>query len=420
MRLRQVFMSCLGVFALATWLSAAGRAEEVYRLVDYAGPAESANSNGASSEIGELRDQLAALEAQLGRALRESSVRRLPACDDCDSQRIPIFRDAGYSPGVPYDAPAGGGCRIPILVPCGAANCDGGCGSFNECNGCFGNPCCRSQGLVGGVEVGYLKAHNSSGTGPTGIFAAADDDASIAEIDPSYDFAPRLWVGYGRCDGLGARLRYWEFDHSYDVAIPDANPFGTAFEGFHGWDTWVADIEVTDSTVLGCHWDVTWSAGFRYVDFFENVGLRDAGAAALLLSKQITGIGLTASLELRRRVNCNIGLFSSVRGSAIYGDEDTRLYANIGNLNDFGRFETERNDVKFLWEAQLGGEYILPICGGGYYFLRAGAEVQYWGGFGVDQDAFGIDDSDDELVPSLPGDAAVGFAGLFVSAGIQR
>ena len=86
----------------------------------------------------------------------------------------------------------------------------------------------------------------------------------------------------------------------------------------------------------------------------------------------------------------------------LYGDEKTSR--NIGPTVLFQ--ENERNDVKYMYEAQAGAEYLMPICGGGSYFARGGFEVQYWDNFGVNQ--FARDG------------ASIGFTGFFVSAGMLR
>src|SRR5688572_18662159 len=84
-----------------------------------------------------------------------------------------------------------GGC-----TSCGDSCCDSCCG------GC--DPCCRPGGVIGGAEISFLKFHESQGTrGKDGT-----------DLDPDYDPAYRLWVGYQGCDGLGWRVRYWEFDHT--------------------------------------------------------------------------------------------------------------------------------------------------------------------------------------------------------------
>jgi hypothetical protein len=407
---RERTLLALGMLALTMWWSAPAGAEEASEL---------------SGRLGTLEQQL--LTARLDALEQRLLTGRLDALEHQLQNGV-----SGR-----YGMPGIGGCGAPVAPEalCGApavheAHC--GCGACGGCGcGCCCDPCCRSQGFYGGVELSYLKAHNSSGTGPTGLLAAARSvnvggitvDSSVAEIDPDFEPTPRLWIGYQRCDGLGVRLRYWEYDHSFDVAI--GSPFTLFFDtftqtipgadGFHGWDTWIADIEVTDSSLVGCYWDVTWSCGFRQVEFVENVGLGLPGFPLLIMSKSFIGSGLTASVEVRRRATCNIGLFCSARASAIYGDEDTQLVDRFGPGLITANSETERNDVKYIWEAQLGVEYIMPLSSGASLFARAGAEVQYWGGFGVNQDIF-----DQEGNPNLPGDASVGFAGFFATVGLAR
>jgi len=63
-------------------------------------------------------------------------------------------------------------------------------------------------------------------------------------------------------------------------------------------------------------------------------------------------------------------------------------------------------DRRLIFESQLGVEYIWPVCGDGYYFLRGGYEVQHW----------------DEFVPLIgsPDHASVLLNGFFFSFGFQR
>jgi hypothetical protein len=72
----------------------------------------------------------------------------------------------------------------------------------------------------------------------------------------------------------------------------------------HSWDAYALDLEVFDTTKLGCHWDVTWSVGFRYVEYEEvrSLALNVTGVAVNLAQlKNFEGIGMTSALELRRR-----------------------------------------------------------------------------------------------------------------------
>ena len=90
--------------------------------------------------------------------------------------------------------------------------------------------------------------------------------------------------------------------------------------------------------------------------------------------------------------------------------------ACIGGCGDVlgGRFDTQLDDVKYIYEAQAGAEYVSPFCGG-WYYARGGFEVQYWDGFGVDNQPL---TRGNVLLPSS--NASVGFGGFFISAGVAR
>ena len=255
----------------------------------------------------------------------------------------------------------------------------GGCGA-----GC--NPCCRSQGWFGSAQAVWLKPHHTDGTGFAQVGGNVETDAELS---------PRLELGYARCDGLGWRVRYWEYDHAFVGGHP-MEPFGI------GWDTWVGDFEVVDSTALGCDCDATFSLGYRHVEYAETL---DGGGPII---KAFEGDGLTASVELRCPLTCGWGLFANTRGSALYGEEDLSFLED--DVVSFA-FHQEAN-VKYIWEAQAGIEWIRCHPCGGYWFARAFGEVQYWDAFGI---GLVVNDSGD-----FARDSSVGFAGFGFSLGVVR
>ena len=175
------------------------------------------------------------------------------------------------------------------------------------------------------------------------------------------------------------------------------------------------------ATQFGCCWDLTYSAGFRYVEYNEINGVLElAGAETVFNRVNMEGIGLTVATELRNQFSCNLGWFLNLRFSAIMGDEDNRIFEGDQNGPEDSLSLTQRNDVKFIYEAQAGAEYIAPICGGGYYFLRGGVEVQWWDDFGVDNlPASSAEDIDEKPFGGFD-NYGVGFAGFFIAVGVQR
>jgi hypothetical protein len=257
----------------------------------------------------------------------------------------------------------------------------------------------------------YLTPFNSEGTGVNlGV------GGGVIPVDPEFEIAGRAAAGWQLADGFGVRARYWEFDHPElnAVAVAAGPLAGFAGTAFNNWDAWVADLEAFDATDFG-GWSITWSAGFRYVEYVEERGVVGAIAAAPTLfqvGKRFDGIGLTNGIEFRRTVLLNAGAFAKLRGSVLVGDEvDTVDAIGVGAILGIGdgTVATEQiNVIKFIYEAQAGVEYVVPGFFGGYLFGRAGAEVQYWDNFGASTATVGLFD------------ASSGFAGFFASAGVAR
>ena len=264
-----------------------------------------------------------------------------------------------------------------------------GCG----CDDCCMDPCCRSCGIVGGAEVAFLRPHSTIGIG--------DNFGGVSFVDVEYDFetTPRLWVGYQGSNGLGARLRYWEFDHS------QAQVGGDVFSAFHSLDTYVVDAEVTDTTALGCNWDATVFGGLRYVDYVETRSpfITATGATLVIDQYNSDSIGPTAGGELRWCVRENFALFGIARGSILMGSQDEFTANGPGPL---GLVDHESNNIFYITELQLGGELTRPLADGGYGFARLAVEAQNWSNF---SQQFGGGDSGN-----------MGFAGFTAAVGIVR
>lgn len=263
---------------------------------------------------------------------------------------------------------------------CGSC-CDSGCG----CDSCC-DPCCRPGGVIAGAELTFLKLHNSMGT----------RGAEGTDLEFDYDTAPRIWAGYQGSDGLGWRVRYWEFNHTATGAV-----VGTDRTDSQNVDTYVLDLEFVDSMNLGCNWDASIFGGFRYLEFDEErVSRNPAGAIFAAHSFDTAGYGLTLGGELRRCIGNGLAAFVNARSSVIMGDESE--YSGAG----FGLIDQEFDNIYYIWEAQAGVQWTNELEMGGYLFARAAAEVQYWDNFVGE--------------PFFDGGESIGFGGLAISAGIIR
>lgn len=218
-----------------------------------------------------------------------------------------------------------------------------GGGPATGCGCC--DDCCRS-GFIAAGEVAWLKAFNS------------DNDFG----DFNYREAYRFWVGYQRADGLGVRLRYFDYfqrtDNTGDVL-----------------DIYTLDLEAYDRVDLGCYWTLLIGGGFRVLGYQES----DAGG----LNDALWGVGPVVTAELYRYLNDNLALYAIGRQSIIVGSG-----FNGGNTQD---------DTGAISELQLGVQ-AQRDWGNSLVFARAGWETQAY---------FDIHDSE-ELVTLMGGVLSVG------------
>lgn len=189
--------------------------------------------------------------------------------------------------------------------------------------------CCTSGGSTYG-EFQYVRLNSYDTDGSFEDFVSNDDGY-------------RLVLGYENCDGLGLRVRYFDFD---SVQQDGGNDYGL--------DLYYIDLEVTQSFCLGCLNGVV-SAGYRHGE--HELWYDDD------LYSNIEGDGVTMGLELQRDITCNLSLYGWTQYSIMVGDDDAQF-----------------DNYIFNWtEVQLGAHY--STCVGGYNaFARGGVEAQFHDG----------------------------------------
>jgi hypothetical protein len=310
---------------------------------------------------------------------------------------------AGYDDPKPVPATAaeGSGCGCGQGC-CGQACCHGcGCNSCCQsccdcCNtgccqtggtcGCF-EPCCHCPGLWVSAELMWFRYHRADGV-RVGVGAGDDEE---------FDFEPtlRLTAGWVGEDGLGARLRYWEFDHN-------SNGDGDADRLFV--DTYTFDFEVFDTFCLNRNWDLELAAGIRYNEFEER--MLDIGAPDVARLNAFSGIGVISSAEVRRLVGTSGALFARARGAILMDDKDI--------FNGQGPQQEQLLDVVVgVTELAFGYDYVSPLCDRSYTFVRLQAEWQTWYNY---SSSF-VDTAADE---NFGGPSDVGFGGFGVAVGWIR
>jgi hypothetical protein len=276
----------------------------------------------------------------------------------------------------------GGGCSS-----CGGDSC---CDSCDSGCGCC-DPCCRPAGVIGGAEIAFLKPHHSLGI----------RGANNTDMDYSYEASHRIWAGYQGSDGLGWRIRYWEFNHT--VTAPDVTAPADRTDSVN-YDTYIIDLEFVDSMSLGCYWDASIFGGFRYVEFDELYEARVTATGVPVTGRQFdnSSYGLTLGGELRRCIGNGLAGFVNTRASVLMGDEDELVDA----AGAWVVLDEELDNIYYIWEAQAGAQWTRELQQGGYLFARAAVEVQFWDNFSGE--------------PTFDGGESWGLGGFAFSAGIIR
>jgi hypothetical protein len=227
-----------------------------------------------------------------------------------------------------------------------ANNNGGGCG----CNDSCCDSCCDQSGWYGGAELVALKVHQTEGL---------HDDAD-------YQVGTRLWLGAQRSDGLGLRLRWFDY-----TQLIEADEDLVDIENI--------DLELTDAFVLG-HWSGLVSGGVRYTDYHEIV---DDGNT----ETNISATGLTFGLQANRALRGRLSLFAALQESIMFGDDR----------------ENDADNITFsITEMQLGLQVDRCLDNGGVMFARTGVEGQYYSG-SSDFDSEGL-----------------GLFGFFLTVGVMR
>lgn len=240
-------------------------------------------------------------------------------------------------------------------------------------------------GWVGGAELTLLKPFHSMG-----IQGVQGTDFSF-DLEPS----PRLWLGYSAPSGLGIRARYWEFDHA--ISGPSIVAGRTETVAF---DTYAIDLEFTGWAGASPQWNILLGGGVRYVEYTEHSHstINLTGALGLLHEFQFSGFGPTVSAYVYRPMRWNFGPFANLRGSVLMGDE-VEISTSISN-------DTELDNIRSIWELQLGAQWRPNLRWWGNWLIRAAYEVQYWNHF-----------SGEEF---YDGGESVGFGGVVLAAEVMR
>jgi hypothetical protein len=204
---------------------------------------------------------------------------------------------------------------------------------------------CHCPGVVFGAELSFLRFHDSAG---------------LAWGYNDLEAAPRIWAGWMGANGLGARVRWFDYQDTSSGSLVQRVRLYTV------------DMEITDSFQLGAKWSGLLSGGVRYAeldennDFFGGTGYINSGAGPVL------------GVELHRQLTERISLFALGRESLIFANEAIRVGDSGVTIPELA--VRPQNTMFAISEIQLGGEWRRPLKGTAYVFAHIAAEAQWWSG----------------------------------------
>jgi hypothetical protein len=253
--------------------------------------------------------------------------------------------------GMPVEC--GSSCSCGASCDCGAScncgpecncstQCD--CGSGCECDG--DDLCCsefetiRKRLIYGEVQVMWLRTHIM-------------EDAA-GKLSEHYKFSPRLIVGYEDPSGIGARLRYWHYDHLTEF-LGDFEGINFAFD--------VADAEITSRYTFH-KTDLVVAGGLRWADI--EIEVDDD-----TVSSGMPGLTFAADLRTHLCGSCDrqwAGI-AGARWSILGGDWE-------GSSSGF--VPAVRDDNVVVQELYGGVEYMCCTRRGHTLFARLVLELQNW------------------------------------------
>jgi hypothetical protein len=201
--------------------------------------------------------------------------------------------------------------------------------------------CCDTGNWFVRAEATFFRFHESAGV--------EDGDGDDASFD--FNASPRVTLGYMNCSGMGARVRWWDYDHntrSVDNDLVSVDTYNIDFELFQVFD-------MTSRTA------VEISGGIRYNDFYH---FYQDGIAGTNEEHSFDGIGGMFGIEARASVFRNWSVYGRLRELIMMDDA---VFDQSGRENDTTRLITE---------IALGIQY--NRCN---WSAHAGFEWQNWGNY---------------------------------------
>lgn len=208
---------------------------------------------------------------------------------------------------------------------CDACDCGDGCGCF-------------APHWFAAAEFMFVGVDTDFGRGNVYYQALPGDVSRVTDGYNDFTYAPRLTLGRQLTENWGVQTRFFylnDEESATDGVLDLANAPSFAF----GRDTqarmYSIDVEAV-RRLGGDLWKVDATAGVRHASLDLNSDLSGVGFPAINtlqigesnVGSSFEGTGLTGALIGRRQIgSSNASLFTSARGSVLFGDSETNAAA---------------------------------------------------------------------------------------------
>jgi len=222
------------------------------------------------------------------------------------------------------------------------------------------------------------------------------------------DVSPLAWLGYISENGLGFRVRYFQFcaDSRDSFNVPKGTSFTSAAplglpinagedEGFAAASDLMLSVWDFEATKLwrSCNWGILGAAGIRYAHIAQDYLAASSGivgganAEYLDSGHNFNGAGPTVAVDVKRLFgNTGFALYGNARGSLLFGSAHQRVFREVTSsttglpllLDESASFQAA---VLPVGELELGAEYRRDL-GRADFLVQLGLFGQVWWGAG--------------------------------------
>lgn len=268
-------------------------------------------------------------------------------------------------------------------------------------------PPARRGGFVGGAEVLTASTYFEDSVALTHLNNGGNS-RDVRTFTNHFDASPRFWLGYANEEGLGGRVRYWNYNQNFGpvgavdtgastqieaVIFSGSNITESIFKLLSldgdtmnvtaGIDVQVLDLEGTVHGRVGAiKFDAC--AGLRYAvlqQHYQGVLTDGGGATAETLTQNLhyEGLGLTGGAVGYRPfpIAPDVSAFAGARISVLYGRmHETKGFVSTRSANK--DFDRRADEVLTILEIPAGLEWSRTFASGARGFVRTTVEAQVW------------------------------------------